>query len=118
MNTPADLNTITALRTILAANGGKTNARFNFSAIPYDVAVSLIAERLVDTDGSVNGWEITPAGVALLAAAPPAPRKFGLVTVNGQARLVPCEEDGTIRVNQEALRREFGIPAGAPIVIN
>ena len=116
MKTHADLNTITAMRTILAANGGKTNARFNFGAIPYDMAVSLIADRLVDTDGSVNGWEITPAGIALLADAP-ADQKFGLVTVNGQARLVPCEADGTIRVNPEALRREFGIPAGTPIVI-
>lgn len=117
MNTTADLNTITALRTIIAANGGKTNARFNFSVIPYDVAVGLIADRLVDTDGSVNGWEITPAGIALLAAAPPAPQKFGIVTVNGESRLVPCEADGTIRVNPEALRREFRIPAGTPIVI-
>ena len=110
------LDTIAALRAILAANGGKTTARFNFSVIPYDIAVSLIADRLVDTDGSVNGWEITPAGIALLADAP-ADQKFGLVTVNGQARLVPCEADGTIRIRPEALRRIFGIPVSAPIVI-
>lgn len=114
MNSTTNAATVAALQTIVAAAG---NAKFRFDVIPYDMAVNLIADRLIDTDGSTDGWEITHAGMALLAAAPHAAPKFGLVTVNGETRLVPCEADGTIRLSADALRREFGIAANVPIVI-
>jgi len=43
----------------------------------------------------------------------PAPRKIGLVTVNGETKLVPCEADGTIRVCADDLRRTFGVSRDA-----
>jgi hypothetical protein len=45
------------------------------------------------------------------------PEKLGLVTVNGVTRLVACEPDGKIRVRLDALRRAFGVPDGAPLII-
>jgi hypothetical protein len=43
--------------------------------------------------------------------------KTGLVTVNGEARLVPCAADGKVRMSVADIRRIWNIRAGETIRI-
>lgn len=51
--------------------------RCALSAVPFDVAEELVEERLVDTDGTEEGWSLTEQGAALVGpvAAPLRPSR-------------------------------------------